>query len=116
MAKMLIAFWTCSAIAGGAVYAVAGDAAIPASRAWTMAQNQVVLDSQRKISTQLNQYIINQEIGKRDAAQGRADELEISATKATNDADRVAIEQKRRKEIENVRSISKNIDDLSNAH
>lgn len=108
LVNLVAGTFTVIGIICGAVYAVAGDAVVPATQKYVQAQTEPI--------KQLRAIIIDGQIsaenGKREAAQGRADQYEINAAKAASDPEKIEIMQKKRKEDETVKLIDQNIQKL----
>lgn len=97
-----------SALFAGA-FAVAGDAIVPAMRAWVIAQNQPLATGQKDIARSILNFSIDQETGKREAAERERDRLELDALKASDDLERTKVLQLKRKADDTVTKLNDKI-------
>lgn len=100
--KNVTAFCALLGMTFTAGYTVAGDRIVPASQAYVVAQNTPILQALRGIQ-------LDQETGKKEAAQREADRLELDSIRATDPIEQAKIKQLKRTADETVNKLNSKI-------
>jgi len=88
---------------------VAGDNIVPAMKAWVLSQNKSLEQSQKSIANAIREFTIDQETGKREAAERERDRLELDALKVTDEQERLKVLQLKRRTDETIVKLNERI-------